>query len=370
MSVLSVLVVAVPPVGATPAGSRWPPGVTVVTDSPLPPRNTPALVAMGNRLLVFGGGLVGEGVSNPELHRDAAILDLTTRKWRTIAPSPFPFVAASGVWSGSQVVVVGAVPNCSDGADGTGCPTSSLGAAVYTIATNTWRAVRLPKNLGEPNRWFTTALHWTGSEALFSLDAPDGIAIRPSDGAVRPVSLPASPQTAGECDTGSRFVSIGLRNLDGHARLQPVVTNRTASRAAAGPSFDMTASGSPWSVACTSTNAIVASGDGSTIARYNFASRRWTDVSPLPSVAPCTIGSARCEQYRFTGHDDEFDTWLPGGARALRYVTKTGRWADVAPGPGTDASAEPIWVGNLAVATRFDPVSGADTGELVIWRPV
>jgi hypothetical protein len=323
---------------------------------------------MGSRLMVFGGGRVGEGVSTPDLHRDGAILDLTTRRWRSIAAAPFPLLAPAGVWSGRQVVVVGGVPNCS-GVDGTGCPTSSLRAAIYTLATNRWRTVELPSRYGEPNRWFPAPLHWTGGEALFSLDGPKGIAIRPSDGAVRSVTLPASARTAGECDAGTRFVSIGLRDVDGHARLEPAVMDHAASRTTTGPSADVPTSGSPWRVACASTSAMVASGDGATITRYDLASRRWRTVAPLPDVVPCAIGSASCEQYRFTGHGDVVDAWLPDGTRAVRYDTRHDQWADVAPGPGTDTSNEITWVGDLGVTTRFDPGTGADTGELVVWRP-
>jgi hypothetical protein len=63
------------------------------------------------------------------------------------------------------------------------------------------------------------------------------------------------------------------------------------------------------------------------------------------------------------------DLWQPRAQHAVRYDTSTSRWTEVAPGPGIDTSAEITWVGDLGVTTRFDPSSGADTGELVVWRP-
>ena len=325
---------------------------------------------MGTKLLVFGGGRVGEGVSTPDLHRDGAILDLTTRRWRGIAPAPFPVLAPAGVWSGQQVVVIGGVPNCSDA--GTGCPTSSLRAAVYTVATNRWRTVELPRRYGEPNRWFPTALHWTGSEALFSLDGADGIAIDPADHGVRAVSLPGSAQSAGQCDTGSRFVSIGLRTVDTHAQLEPAVLDRNGHRTATGPSFVVPEPQSFWSVACTRNTVLVASGDATVIATFDLTARRWSSIDPPPGATRCALGSPDappCPLYRLTGHGHSAAFWLPGKARAVRYDTSTNQWADIAPGPGIDTSTEITWVGDLGVTTRFDPGTGADTGELVVWRP-
>jgi hypothetical protein len=352
---------------ASGARASWARGVTVVPDSSLPPRDDPAVVAMGDRILVAGGGRVGEGTPI-DPHVDGAILDLTTRTWRSIAPMPFPLAGATGIWTGRDVVLVGGRPNCL--ADTSGCPTTTLAAAVYTVATNRWRAIALPAKYLEPNRWVTTALHWSGHEALFSLGAP-GIAIRPGDGAVRAIAAPPPEPAAGQCDTGREFVSVALRHPDPqHVRVVPTVVDRTGRRAATGPAHDLAASGSPWSVACTSGQAFVASGDGSVVARYDLAMRRWRPVTPLQGTAPCVIGAALCEQYRFSGHGTVLDAWVPGQAVAHRLVGSANGWHAVAAGPGTDTSVNVTWAGGLGVTTRIDPVTGFDTGELAVWRPV
>jgi hypothetical protein len=64
------------------------------------------------------------------------------------------------------------------------------------------------------------------------------------------------------------------------------------------------------------------------------------------------------------------DAWIPGRATASRLAAAGSRWRDVAPGPGTDTSVALTWAGGLGITTRFDPATGRDTGELVVWRPM
>jgi hypothetical protein len=361
--------------GAAPgATALWARSVTVVSDSPLAPRDDPAVVAMGERVLVAPGGRTGEGVMAPDEHRDGAILDLVTKRWRPIAPAPFALESASGVWTGPAVVVLGIRPNCTfitgSGVAGTGCPTGTLAAAVYTVATNRWRAITLPQRYLEPNRWFPTALHWTGDEALFSLgDA--GIAIRPADGNVRPVDVPRALPSAGACDTGANFVTVALQHPDpANVRFTPSVLGRSGRRTTAGPAYDVAASGSPWNVACTAKVAFVASGDGTVVERYDLAARRWSRVGSLPAATPCVIGAPVCDQYRYSGHGAVLDAWIPGQTDAHRLGGGHPGWRAVAGGPGLDTSIAMTWAGGLGITTHFDPATGGDTGELAVWRPL
>ena len=368
VAVVVCLLIAEPASGASPLTSAWPKGVTVVADSPLPPRDTPALVPMGNRLLVFGGGHMGEGVSVVDGHRDGAILDLQSKRWRSIAPAPFPLVAPAGVWTGKQVVVVGTEVVCTNEFGENECRTGHLRAATYTPATDRWQDLELPDDLAatETNSWTPHAARWTGREAIFSLGF-GLLAIDPGRGSGSTIRQETPPDTAGQCASRRFFALVGL----GHPsiqtlRLVPEILGPGSSAFRTGPTFDVAAPVSALSAACTTTTAFVVSTDLSTVAGYDVAARRWSSVAPPSGTAPCATG---CQQYRVSGHGGVVDAWLPGGTRALRYATKADRWTEVAPGPGIDTSAEITWVGDLGVTTRFDPSSGADTGELVVWRP-
>jgi hypothetical protein len=364
---LACVALATPAAGAPPATSAWRRGVTVVTDSPLPPRDAPAVVAMDDRLLVFGGGKLGEGVSVADGHRDGAILDLRTRRWHGVAPAPFPLVAPAGIWTGKQVVVVGTEVSCSNASGGNECRTGPLRAATYTPSADRWRTVELPHDFAEAKSWTPQAVRWTGSEAIFSLGS-GLVAVDPGDGSGRAVPQETPPSTAGQCGSSRFFTLIGIRHADPRTlQLGPAVLGGGSSAFRDGPPFAVAAPVSPLATVCTTKSVFVVSTDLTTIARYDVPTRRWSSVTPPAGATPCSNG---CLQYRVTGHGDVVDAWLPGSARALRYDTRTGRWTDVASGPGTETSIDLTWIGGLGATTRFDASTGADTGELVIWRPV
>jgi hypothetical protein len=370
VALLASLTLAVPPVGASSVADRWPRGVTVVSDSPLPPRNGPAVVPMGTRVLVFGGGRWGEGVSEADGHRDGALFDLKTREWRSIAPAPFPLVSPAGVWTGRHVVIVGTEVSCSNEFGENECRTGTLRTAVYTPSTNRWRTIELPREIDAQNSWTPHAIRWTGSEAMFSLGF-GLVAIDPVRRSARAVWQETPPDSAGQCAGGRFFALVGLRYADPETlQLEPSVLRRRSSTfRSGGRPFTVPAPGTPLGATCTRTSVFVMSTDLTTVARYDVAARHWSSVTPPTGATPCAVGAPGCLQYRFSGHGHVVDAWLPGEARAVRYDVRADRWADVAPGPGTDTSIDLTWTAGLGLTTRFSFDSGADTGELLVWRP-
>jgi hypothetical protein len=90
----------------------------------------------------------------------------------------------------------------------------------------------------------------------------------------------------------------------------------------------------------------------------------------LPGAATCDVGTSVCDQFRFAGAGAALDAWIPGQAVAHRLTGASPAWRTTAGGPGLDTSVSTTWAGGLGITTRFDPKTGSDTGELVVWRPV
>lgn len=77
----------------------FPPGWTRLPDAPLSPRNGATVASVGNEVVVVGGtngycqvlASCVPVVGRPRGVADGAAFDITTRTWRSIAPSPVPF---------------------------------------------------------------------------------------------------------------------------------------------------------------------------------------------------------------------------------------------------------------------------------------
>ncbi len=68
-----------------------------------------------------------------------AAYDPARDKWRSIALAPVTLApTTTAVWTGRELVVVGAVPACLDSAN---CSSDPVGAAAYDPSTDTWRLV-------------------------------------------------------------------------------------------------------------------------------------------------------------------------------------------------------------------------------------
>jgi hypothetical protein len=113
-----------------PSTSAW----RTIADAPLAPRDGAAVVWTGSRIFVWGGG------ERADPAMDGALYDPLSDTWTSIARSPIGLNQASGVWTGSQVIVFGALLS-----NGNLAATDTSVGAAYDPVTNTWRALPVSK---------------------------------------------------------------------------------------------------------------------------------------------------------------------------------------------------------------------------------
>jgi hypothetical protein len=130
-------------------------------------KNHAAWAWTGRELIVWGGG---EPDSSTAV--GGAALDPTTGSWREIADAPAPMTLANAVWTGSEMVVVGAALD-----PGNRSTTPTAVAQAYDPATDSWR--RLPDPPLSPQAsesvWFDDeVLAWDyGSDSARYLPSED-----------------------------------------------------------------------------------------------------------------------------------------------------------------------------------------------------
>jgi len=344
---------------ATSEVHRWAQGTTVVK-SPLGRRFGPALAPAGSEIIVFGGVRRGSRFPSSATN-DGAILNLQTAQWSKIAPAPFrlPLDPPAAVWTGRELVVLGAVCVKADEFDEGDCGGTRLAGAVYTRPTDSWRVLRLPavyrKVYGGISAY---PLLWTGTEALFWDGTDRYIAFSPQTDRFRTFKPPTFGINLGAtCIAGRHVVVVGF--AAGPTLLYVLDENASHWNTGAQlpkdfPRYELTT--------CTRRSAILASYDLSQIVRYSIASKQWIPVS---SPADRVAGA----YYRASGHGDVVDFWIPGDPHGLRFDTVHHRWSAITGGPSFQM--EPgllVWVRGLA-ATYGERFPGTPGDLLVIYRP-
>jgi hypothetical protein len=101
-----------------------------IADAPFGTRIDHVAVWTGTELIVWGGKPTGE-TAGTGYAVDGAAYNPTTAAWRAIAPAPLPPDRYSGVWTGTELVVIG------------GGEATVTGAA-YNPTTDTWRLIAPP----------------------------------------------------------------------------------------------------------------------------------------------------------------------------------------------------------------------------------
>lgn len=153
--------------GEASRGSRWPVGVSRAPEPPIARPAHAAMVALDERVLLVGGGEYGEGVGRADNHRDGAILDLRTGRWRRIAAAPFGMVAGSGVSTGDSVILFGLEIGCSVMEGERSCRGGTVRAARYDLEDDEWRELRLPADFRRASSGVPLAVLWNGEAAVF-----------------------------------------------------------------------------------------------------------------------------------------------------------------------------------------------------------
>jgi N-acetylneuraminic acid mutarotase len=144
--------------GATfdPATDSWQP----IPQSPLAARYTTG-VWTGTELVVVGGF-----THAPAYFADAAAYNPTSHSWRTLPPLPAPRFFASMTWTGSEVVVLGGVASFSSAPYDDGL--------AYSPATNSWRVLPAMETgrAEQMTQWAGERLLVWGGESFPSFGSP------------------------------------------------------------------------------------------------------------------------------------------------------------------------------------------------------
>ena len=131
-----------------PATGTW----RKLATAPIGPRYSPVLVWTGTKLVVWGGSERNQ----PGIESTGAIFDPVKNKWTRMADAPHGLNLASGVWTGTRVLVFGSLLNGGNHAD-----TSTSVGETYDLATDRWREIA-PSNLSPQ----ATSAMWAGGRLV------------------------------------------------------------------------------------------------------------------------------------------------------------------------------------------------------------
>jgi hypothetical protein len=356
--------------GAGDARSRWPVGVTIVKDSPLGPRRSPAIAVRGSRVFVVGGDKMRGDQPVRHMH-DGAVLDLRTGDWTRLPDAPFNRTrTTSAQWVGRRMIVAGVT--C-PGRVGTehGCSGGRFVAAVYSARSHSWRSLKVPTRLVRGFGSGLNALMTTKSEAWFLDGETFTVAVNPRTGRWRNIP-PSLLGGSGSTCSAKRYAAVvgGIRPMGPIGlRLLSVDDGKWGSLEAPDAFPEPSLGGTP---SCNSDSVIVVRSNlraqtcavgsactepltmGSAVARvlrFDLAAKRWSDIAPPAAPA----GGAAL------GHGRYVD-FVANGVPGLRLTTATGTWAPIAPGPAfAESPGGFIWARGVAVTQ--------DRNQLVVYRP-
>lgn len=345
---------------------------------PLASRARPAMVWDGDEVLVVGGTRFGAGQGSPAL-TDGVAYDPEAERWRSLAslPRDVPLVVRDGVWTGEELVVVGAP--CQqweeEDPDDVGCKPGGLAAAGYRPGTDTWRSFPGPAGASDvAHRQAVIALGWTGTEAVFEIEqrlyllevdsgrwrqapehpysgkrtclhgrrltrlsstVPGRIDGDPTDGVSVPSNFPAVP-TATVLDTG-----------EPEPAWEPV-----AMRAADAAPNSM-------NTMCAGEQVLLFGDDGVTrptlSARFDVTRAAWTAMAPppvQPGVAPFTLWTGK-----------EALVWVGSGDRVLAYDPAADSWREARP---ARRPVSATWMGDRAMLYQIEDGRSASSE---LYRP-
>jgi hypothetical protein len=141
-----------------------PTGWAGMADAPIAERVYHLVLAMDDEVLVRGGMAVAtpepgpDGDALPTTLADGAVYEPATDTWRTVPDAPLPG-SASGVWTGTEAILVSGGPPLSTPEMAGGPPV----AAAFDPATDTWRPLAAPPEDLAPGN---VTMVWTGTHVV------------------------------------------------------------------------------------------------------------------------------------------------------------------------------------------------------------
>ncbi len=151
----------------------------VIAPAPIQARSHAALAWTGTEMIVWGGiyrdGTIADGAYNQTELADGAAYNPTTDTWRRLPDAPLGAATPIAVWTGEELVMLGASPLTD--ADNTDESIPETAVAAYSPAADEWRVLANVPSGGRPPQAV-----WTGTAILASLTMrdPDQTGDRPS----------------------------------------------------------------------------------------------------------------------------------------------------------------------------------------------
>jgi len=342
----------VPSVGAAAlARGHW----TTIPVAPISPRIDPVQVWTGRELIVWGGIEVSPvgGVTN-----DGAAYDPAAHRWRRIAPAPLsPRASASGVWTGSELVVWGGqLAGNRPAGDG----------AAYDPATNRWRV--LPPSPLSPR--LRATLLWTGHQVLVlgGLTSSPSTSGSSSSGVwVGALLVHGSPQAASYDPRTDRWQLLPELPVPVDHHLDRLAAVWTGDRLLEWWSWDDTQTTKD-----TNGNQEVAGSAGVDLYSYDPATNGWR-LDPLATDGSAPAGVAGA-------FVDEGAVVLPAAYPALptsekgpamdqlrgwTYDVAGGHYSEMPLGQLDDGNRETAWTGAALVSINASTTIDGSTGPLL-----
>lgn len=363
-------------VTCVPEGAPWPVGT-----SPAPPpwgrHGTSAVIAARGDDVFAVGGVTTRAGQPDRPTRDAALLDLRTRRWTRLPDVPFDgALVQAAQWAGPNLVVTGVV--CHGRLSQEHACGGPLVAASYSPADRRWRPLTMPASFNRaPSPGTLAPLFTDVRKAFFLWDDASTVAVDPVRGrwrTIQPALLPgsatcASPRFAAVIGGIRPGGPIGLRTLARGDETWSVLSPTEppyipGTYTGVGPVCDddsvvqargTTQRATTCAPPCASGPAVSEPSTLTQVRRFALATRQWSDV-PLPaSKVPAGATSGNGPYAYF------FDA---AGGPAMRLTTADGTWSAVAAGPSFPAGLGSIvWTGGLAVT------HDSKSGGLVVYRP-
>lgn len=312
-------------------------GLILYGGVPLSTRHDSAVVATGDLVVVWGGGIEGPNFGRPELgdatFSDGAFLDLASGTWHPMAPSPLPAAEDTrpvGIWTGDEVLIF----------------RGSSGGA-WDPTTDTW--TDLPPAPGRVTRAF-----WTGDEVIaLGADATfrlgDGGWSDLPAGPFPPTSLLDGTAVAGVW-TGSELLIVN-KSMGDVVQVAAYDPDRRSWRSLPDGklSFGSMAIGAAWTG-----GDLVVIGYDNDVAALDLQTRQWRALDPLPVVPQESVPRLVAVEETIVAHQGPGVSVLSGGGWTVFPVDQFPFGAPE-PGPGGTVLTFGLTDAEGSILGVFDP---------------
>jgi hypothetical protein len=302
-----------------------------------------------------------------------AAFDVDRKRWRKVAPVPFRerLSEGDGVWTGVRVVVAGIRcenRTCEDD-DFARCYPGSFAAAAWDPGLSQWRRVAGPRHLrftpGNEGVWGRIVGAWRHDvvfeirNQLWMLDGRDFT--------WRKLPDPPGRHPYGLCVADGRLVQVALSSAENEVATASVLSRSTA-RWRTSPGLTSPIVLDTRDFVCADDSVLVRTRSLSGVWRFDPRAREWSS-QPVPGpklTKGATFHSGFWTGREFVFKDDD------SNQSTLAFDPRGGTWQAVAPPPFTDGFDELrgiAWADGIGYFSERTPPPHTPLRRLVAYRP-